>query len=100
MEEKIMGRYSKTSVLQNAINSQNEQQQLKNKHNIHDKDVVVVEKNHFFKWLAILFRIIFTIVLFIMAAIGVFTLLYPELRNIFLNALTDIFNSIGGNLNG
>lgn len=96
MEEKIMGRYEKADILQTAIDKQNEQQHLKDKHNIQDKNVVVVEKTHIFKWFALLIRIIFSIALFIMAAIGTFTLLYPELRTAFINILTEILNSIGG----
>lgn len=91
-----MGRYEKANILQTAIDKQNEQQHLKDKHNIQDNNVVVVEKTHIFKWIALLIRVIFTIVLFVMAAIGAFTLLYPELRTIFINILTEIFNSIGG----
>lgn len=91
-----MGRYSKAHILQTAINEQNEQQHLKDKHNIQNENVVVVEKTHIFKWIALLLRVIFTIVLFAMAAIGIFTLLYPELRTILLQTLTEIFNSIGG----
>lgn len=91
-----MGKYEKANVLQSAIDRQNEQQQLKDKHNIRDENIVVVEKTHIFRWIAILIRIIFTIALFTMATIGIFTLLYPELRNLFLDTLTEIFNSIGG----
>lgn len=91
-----MGKYEKANVLQSAIDMQNEQQQLKDKHNIRDENIVVVEKTHIFRWIALLIRIIFTIALFTMAALGIFTLLYPELRNLFLDTLTEIFNSIGG----
>lgn len=91
-----MGRYSKSTVLQNAIDKQNEQLHLKEKHNIQDENVVVVEKTHIFKWIALLFRIIFTIVLFAMAAIGIFTLLYPDLRQEFIKILFETLNSIGG----
>lgn len=91
-----MGRYDKANVLQSAIDRQNEQKHLKDKHNIRDENIVIVEKTHIFRWIALLIRIIFTMALFAMAAIGIFTLLYPELRNIFLDTLTEIFNSIGG----
>ncbi len=91
-----MGRYSKANILQTAIDVQNNQQHLKEKHNIQDDNVVVVEKTHIFKWIALLLRVIFTIALLTMAAVGIFTLLYPELRTIFLYTLTEIFNSIGG----
>lgn len=91
-----MGRYEKTNILQTAIDKQNEQQHLKDKHSIQDDNVIVVEKTHIFKWITLLIRVVFTIALFIMAAIGVFTLLYPELRTIFINILTEILNSIGG----
>lgn len=91
-----MGRYSKSTVLQNAIDKQNEQLHLKEKHNIQEENVVIVEKTHIFKWIALLFRIIFTIILFAMAAIGIFTLLYPDLRQEFIKILFETLNSIGG----
>ena len=91
-----MGRYEKANVLQSAIDKQNEQQHLKDKHNIQDKNVIVVEKTPIFKWLILLFRVVFTIVLFVVAAIGIFTLLYPDLRHEFLKILIETINSIGG----
>lgn len=91
-----MGRYSKSTVLQSAIDKQNEQLHLKEKHNIQDENIVIVEKTHIFKWIALLLRIIFTIILFAMAAIGIFTLLYPDLRQEFIKILFETLNSIGG----
>lgn len=91
-----MGRYSKSTVLQSAIDKQNEQLHLKEKHNIQEENVVIVEKTHIFKWIALLFRIIFTIILFAMAAIGIFTLLYPDLRREFIKILFETLHSIGG----
>lgn len=91
-----MGRYEQADILQTAIDKQNEQQHLKDKHNIQDKNVVVVEKTHIFKWIASLIRVIFTIFLSAITAIGILTLLYPELRTILINILAEILNSIGG----
>lgn len=91
-----MGKYKNANILQSAIDNQNEQQRLKEKHNIQNENVVVVEKTHFFKWLTLLFRVVFTIALFAVAAIGIFTLLYPDLRQEFLKILIETINSIGG----
>lgn len=91
-----MGRYLKTNILQTAIDAENNQQHLKTKHNIQEENVIVVEKSSIFKWFAMLLKVTFTVTLFALAAIGIFTLLYPELRNEFIKILIEIFNAIGG----
>lgn len=91
-----MGKYSNSDILQNAIDKQNEQDWLKQKHNIEKADVVIVEKSGTWKLIVLIIKTIFAIALFCCAAIGIFTLLYPETRYIFFNLLTEIFNSIMG----
>ncbi|MCM1219457.1 MAG: hypothetical protein NC548_33680 [Lachnospiraceae bacterium] len=91
-----MGKYKNANILQNEIDSINEQQALKAKHNVQADNVVVVEKTQLFKWIAILIKTVFSILVFICAAIGIFTLLYPQLRNSFIAILNQIIKSIGG----
>lgn len=91
-----MGKYKNANVLQNKIDNINEQETLKQKHNIESENVVVVEKTQWFKWLTILLKSILSVFVLIFAAIGIFTLLYPELRNSFITILHQIIQSIGG----
>ena len=91
-----MGKYKNANVLQNKIDNINEQEVLKQKHNIESENVVVVEKTQWFKWLTILLKSILSVFVLIFAAIGIFTLLYPELRNSFITILHQIIQSIGG----
>lgn len=91
-----MGKYKNANVLQNKIDDIIEQETLKQKHNIENENVVVVEKTQLFKWLTILLKSIFSVLVLIFAAIGIFTLLYPELRNSFITILHQIIQSIGG----
>lgn len=91
-----MGKYKNANVLQNKIDNINEQETLKQKHNIESENVVVVEKTQWFKWLTILLKSIFSVFVLIFAAIGIFTLLYPELRSSFITILYQIIQSIGG----
>lgn len=91
-----MGKYKNANVLQNKIDDINEQEALKQKHNIESENVVVVEKTQLFEWLTILLKSIFSVFVLIFAAIGIFTMLYPELRNSFITILHQIIQSIGG----
>ncbi len=91
-----MGKYKNANVLQNKIDNINEQETLKQKHNIESENVVVVEKTQWFKWLTILLKSILSVFVLIFAAIGIFTLLYPELRSSFITILYQIIQSIGG----
>lgn len=91
-----MGRYANSGYLQAALDKENEQEQLKAKHNLEEKDVVVVEKTSIFKYLLIVLRSVFSVLLFGLGAVGAFTLLYPSLRENFLSVLFQVIDSIGG----
>lgn len=97
-----MGRYSNANVLQSKIDAEQEQQRLKNKHKIENQDVIIVEKNNFFKFsiklIILIIKTMFCITLFCMATIGIFTLIYPELRQSFISILIEIINSVLGGL--
>ena len=73
---------------------QEEQQKLKDKHNIKDNNVVVVEKANMTKFtvkmLIRFVKLIATICLLILAAIGLTTLIFPETRE----AFTGIFHQV------
>lgn len=75
------------------------QEKLKAKHDIEDENVVVVEKTNFAKFsvttLIRLIKLIATILILALAAIGLTTLLYPECRM----ALFSIFNATANQVN-
>lgn len=76
-----------------------EQEKLKAKHDIEDENVVVVEKTNFAKFsvttLIQLIKLIATILILALAAIGFTALLYPECRM----ALFSIFNATANQVN-
>ena len=76
-----------------------EQEKLKAKHDIEDENVVVVEKTNFAKFsvttLIRLIKLIATILILALAAIGLTALLYPECRM----ALFSIFNATANQVN-
>lgn len=61
-----------------------EQKRLHEKHHVEDQTVKIVEKDNFVKFtirtLAGIFRYIAAVVLFVLATIGVMSLLYPNVR--------------------
>lgn len=89
-----MGKYSKSTVLQAAIDAHNEQKRLKQKHNIKDDNVVVVEKSSIWKVIIMTIKTVFSIILFCCAAIGIFALLYNDTREIIFDVVKEIINSI------
>lgn len=68
-----------------------EQDRLKEKYHVKEKNVVVVEKTHLWKFtvkvIGNLIRYAATIIILILAGIGLFTLTYPEIRSPFLEIL-------------
>lgn len=72
------------------------QDSLHEKHHITDKKIVVVEKDNMTKFtirsIAKLVRLAATIVLCILAAIGLLTLIYPELRSGLLLVIIQIYS--------
>lgn len=75
---------------------QEEQQKLKDKHNIKDDNIVVVEKTNMTKFtvkMAIrLIKLIATICLLVLAAIGLTTLIFPETRESFLGIFQQVIH--------
>lgn len=71
---------------------------LKEKYNITDKNIVVVEKNrffkYFFKWLSSIFHTVSNLLLVLLAIIGVLVLIYPSTRSALFAVLRDIWNQL------
>lgn len=75
-----------------------QQKELKRKHRIDEKNVIVVEKSNMTKFLirtiGNVVRISATILILILASIGLTTLLYPQIRNELLIILHQIIEQI------
>ena len=93
-----MGKYQNANILQTKIDENNKQQRLKNKHNIADENVVVIEKSNTFKFtvktVILLIKALSGTALLCLATIGVFTLLYSDLRQNLFNILIEVFHSV------
>jgi|GEM_PF-798680 len=68
--------------------TQKEQELLHKKHHVVDADIVVVEKSNAWKWIInkmiAFIKLISTMLLLVLAAIGLFCLLYPNIRAEFI----------------
>lgn len=75
-----------------------QQKELKRKHRIDEKNVIVVEKSNMTKFLirtiGNVVRISATILILILASIGLTTLLYPQIRNELLIILHQIIEQL------
>lgn len=79
-----------------AFNSK--QSKLKEKYNVADKDVIVVEKNNlikfFVKTIGVIIRILLWIIFLSLASVGIIALVYPvprkEVVNVFFEALMQL----------
>lgn len=75
-----------------------QQNELKRKHRIEEKNVIVVEKSNMTKFLirtiGNVVRISATILILVLASIGLTTLLYPQIRNELLIILRQIINQL------
>lgn len=93
-----MGRYKNATILNAEIEEHNHQTKLRQKHNINNANVVVVEKSNIFKFIVqVLIRIIKAAAgtaLITLAAIGIYTLTEPELRALFIQFLNQIISKI------
>lgn len=80
------------------VSKESEQIRLRKKHSINDQNVVVVEKNNFFKFtvrsIANLVHVGATIILVGLAVIGLICIMYESTRLPLIKILNDIFIQI------
>ena len=92
-----MGKFKKGGVreVKEALLQEVEQRHLHEKHGIADPNTVIVEKSNMAKFLmrctAGGVRIIAAAAVFILAAVGLVTLIYPEVRQELFQVLQTIF---------
>ena len=83
-----------TAEYNQRIQQQTEENRIKEKHHITDKNVVVVEKTNTLKFIirimVLLFKTAAWITLIILAAVGILCLIYPETRTEFFRILAEI----------
>lgn len=74
------------------------QNDLKEKYNINAQDVIIVEKNNVVKFLVkvmiSVIKTVATISILVLAAIGLLTVIYPEVRNPFVELLVSFGEQI------
>lgn len=91
-----MGKFKKTlvSAAKADLAQEQEQKRLRKKHHVEEEGLLIVEKDNLLKFfvrcLASMVRIGATIFLFLLAAIGLVSLVYPEVREVLLRVLYQI----------
>lgn len=91
-----MGKFKKTlvSAAKADLAQEQEQKRLRKKHHVEEEGLLIVEKDNLVKFLirclASVIRIGATIFLFLLAAIGLVSLVYPEVREVLFRVLYQI----------
>ena len=91
-----MGKFKKTlvSAAKADLAQEQEQNRLRKKHHVEEEGLLIVERDNLLKFfvrcLASMVRIGATIFLFLLAAIGLVSLVYPEVREVLLRVLYQI----------
>ncbi len=91
-----MGKFKKTlvSAAKADLAQEQEQKRLRKKHHVEEEGLLIVERDNLLKFfvrcLASVIRIGATIFLFLLAAIGLVSLVYPEVREVLFRVLYQI----------
>ena len=91
-----MGKFKKTlvSAAKADLALEQEQKRLRKKHHVEEEGLLIVERDNLLKFfvrcLASMVRIGATIFLSLLAAIGLVSLVYPEVREVLLRVLYQI----------
>lgn len=92
-----MGKFKENMLVKAAKEEkekQEEQERLRTKHHVEDEDVLIVEKPNLIKFLIRcgirLVHVSATILIIILAAIGLIALIYPEIREVLMQVLERI----------
>ncbi len=83
------------AAIEEEVAEQQKQEELHTKHNIQDKEVIVVEKSNMIKFsiqsIVGLVRMLATIILLTLAAVGLLCLLYPETREPLMKVIEETY---------
>lgn len=95
-----MGKFKNTFVkeIRAEQERQREQERLRSKHHVDEKNILVVEKSNMVKFLirttGRIIRILATMTIFVLATIGLLALVYPEVRTELIHILGQIMADI------
>lgn len=86
------------AAIEEEVAEQQKQEELHTKHNIQDKEVIVVEKSNMIKFsvrsIVALVRLCATILLLFLAAVGLLCLIFPETREVFFKIIKIIYEQL------
>lgn len=92
-----MVKYKRSIVpeIEKEIAQEKEQKELKQKYNIQQEDVIVVEKNNILKYIIKYVvgtvKLVATVIILTLAVLGLLTLIYPESHQELAKILLDIY---------
>lgn len=85
------------AITQDEVKEEEEQKKLHEKYKDVKEDVKIIETSNSYKFtintLKNIFHTFFSIVIYVLATIGVMTLIYPETREYILNVFVQIINT-------
>ena len=85
------------TITQDEIDEEEKQKKLHNKYKDIKEDVKIIETSNSYKFtintLKNIFHTFFSIIIYILATIGLMTLIYPETREYILNVFNQILNN-------
>lgn len=91
-------KFSPVEKYNQEIELKKEQELKRKKYNVEDENVIIVEKNNTVKFLVnvllAVVKTIATIIIILLAAIGLMCLIYPSTRMEFFQIIFDIFSTI------
>lgn len=91
-----MSRFNLADRLKEEAEQEAEQIKLRKKHNITQDDILIVEKSNVYKFtvklLISIIKTIAAILLIVLAAIGLTTIIYPNIREEFFVVFYEIWN--------
>lgn len=92
-----MGKIKKGLVreIKKDIKEREDQERLKEKYNIGNENLLIVEKNNILDTIIYAVKIFAVLLLIVLASIGVCTLLYSPLRVTFLEIFSELAKQVG-----
>lgn len=94
----MSSRFTIAEKIKEEANREEEQKKLRRKHSITEENVIIIEKSNIYKFtihlLITAIKTIASLVLFILAFVGLATLAYPQIRQELLLVLIDVVNQL------
>ena len=94
----MSSRFTIAEKIKEEANREEEQKKLRRKHSITEENVIIIEKSNIYKFtihlLITTIKTYASLVLFILAFVGLATLAYPQIRQELLLVLIDVVNQL------